>query len=72
MDGFAILGGFGVGTIVSMTSVGSGSLMTPLLLTVPKLDAALAAAGITAEVGVRCAGQRGVASRQPRRVAQRP
>jgi uncharacterized membrane protein YfcA len=57
MDGFAILGGFGVGAIVGMTGVGGGSLMTPLLLTVFKLHPAIAIgtdlwfAGITKAAG---------------------
>src|SRR6267154_197893 len=42
MDWIAILTGFGVGAIVGMTGVGGGSLMTPLLLTVFKLNPALA------------------------------
>jgi uncharacterized protein len=42
MDPIAILSGFGVGAIVGMTGVGGGSLMTPLLLTVFKLNPALA------------------------------
>jgi uncharacterized protein len=42
MDWLAILSGFGVGAIVGMTGVGGGSLMTPLLLTVFKLNPAVA------------------------------
>ena len=42
MDLIAILSGFGVGAIVGMTGVGGGSLMTPLLLTVFKLNPAVA------------------------------
>jgi uncharacterized protein len=42
MDWIAILSGFGVGAIVGMTGVGGGSLMTPLLLTVFKLNPAIA------------------------------
>ena len=42
MDWIAILSGFGVGAIVGMTGVGGGSLMTPLLLTVFKLNPAVA------------------------------
>jgi uncharacterized membrane protein YfcA len=42
MDPIAILSGFGVGAIVGMTGVGGGSLMTPLLLTVFKLNPAVA------------------------------
>jgi uncharacterized membrane protein YfcA len=38
MDWIAILSGFGVGAIVGMTGVGGGSLMTPLLLSVFKLN----------------------------------
>ncbi len=38
----AIASGFGVGAIVGMTGVGGGSLMTPLLLTVFKLNPAVA------------------------------
>lgn len=38
----AVLSGFGVGAIVGMTGVGGGSLMTPLLLSMFKLDAAVA------------------------------
>jgi uncharacterized protein len=42
MDYLAILSGFGVGAIVGLTGVGGGSLMTPLLLTVFKLNPAVA------------------------------
>jgi len=42
MDLLAVLSGFGVGAIVGMTGVGGGSLMTPLLLTVFKLNPAVA------------------------------
>ena len=42
MDLIAILSGFGVGAIVGMTGVGGGSLMTPLLLSVFKLNPAVA------------------------------
>jgi uncharacterized membrane protein YfcA len=42
MDWIAIVSGFGVGAIVGMTGVGGGSLMTPLLLTVFKLNPAVA------------------------------
>lgn len=42
MDLLAILSGFGVGAIVGMTGVGGGSLMTPLLLSVFKLNPAVA------------------------------
>lgn len=42
MDLIAILSGFGVGAIVGLTGVGGGSLMTPLLLTVFKLNPAVA------------------------------
>ena len=42
MDYIAILSGFGVGAIVGLTGVGGGSLMTPLLLTVFKLNPAVA------------------------------
>ncbi len=38
----AIASGFGVGAIVGLTGVGGGSLMTPLLLTVFKLNPAVA------------------------------
>ncbi|WKB53834.1 sulfite exporter TauE/SafE family protein [Eleftheria terrae] len=42
MDLVAVLGGFAVGAIVGMTGVGGGSLMTPLLLSVFKLNPAVA------------------------------
>jgi uncharacterized membrane protein YfcA len=42
MDLLAILSGFGVGVIVGLTGVGGGSLMTPLLLSVFKLNPAVA------------------------------
>src|SRR4249920_4127425 len=42
MDWIAILSGFGVGAIVGVTGVGGGSLMTPLLLSVFKLNPAVA------------------------------
>ena len=42
MDWIAVLSGFGVGAIVGMTGVGGGSLMTPLLLSVFKLNPAVA------------------------------
>ena len=42
MDWIAILSGFCVGAIVGLTGVGGGSLMTPLLLTVFKLNPAVA------------------------------
>ena len=42
MDFIAVLSGFGVGAIVGMTGVGGGSLMTPLLLSVFKLNPAVA------------------------------
>jgi uncharacterized membrane protein YfcA len=42
MDGWAILSGFAVGAIVGMTGVGGGSLMTPLLIGVFKLNPAVA------------------------------
>jgi uncharacterized protein len=42
MDSIAILAGFAVGAIVGMTGVGGGSLMTPLLIGVFKLNPALA------------------------------
>ena len=42
MDFLAILSGFGVGAIVGLTGVGGGSLMTPLLLSVFKLNPAVA------------------------------
>ena len=42
MDWIAVLSGFGVGAIVGLTGVGGGSLMTPLLLSVFKLNPAVA------------------------------
>jgi uncharacterized membrane protein YfcA len=42
MDYIATLSGFGVGAIIGMTGVGGGSLMTPLLLSVFKLNPAVA------------------------------
>lgn len=42
MDAIAVLSGFGVGAIVGMTGVGGGSLMTPLLISVFKLNPAMA------------------------------
>lgn len=42
MDPYAILSGLIVGLIVGLTGVGGGSLMTPLLITVFKLDPAVA------------------------------
>ena len=42
MDWIAIISGFGVGAIVGLTGVGGGSLMTPLLLSVFKLNPAVA------------------------------
>lgn len=42
MDWIAIASGFGVGAIVGITGVGGGSLMTPLLLSVFKLNPAVA------------------------------
>jgi uncharacterized protein len=42
VDPIAIISGFGVGAIVGMTGVGGGSLMTPLLLSVFKLNPAVA------------------------------
>lgn len=42
MDLLAILSGFGVGAVVGMTGVGGGSLMTPLLLSIFKLNPAVA------------------------------
>ena len=41
-DWIAIASGFGVGVIVGITGVGGGSLMTPLLLSVFKLNPAVA------------------------------
>ena len=42
MDWLAVISGFGVGAIVGMTGVGGGSLMTPLLISVFKLNPAVA------------------------------
>jgi uncharacterized membrane protein YfcA len=42
MDWIAIVSGVGVGAIVGLTGVGGGSLMTPLLLSVFKLNPAVA------------------------------
>ena len=42
MDWIAVVSGFGVGVIVGLTGVGAGSLMTPLLLSVFKLNPAVA------------------------------
>ena len=42
MDSLAVISGFAVGAIVGMTGVGGGSLMTPLLLGVFKLNPAVA------------------------------
>ncbi len=42
MDWIAIVSGFGIGAIVGMTGVGGGSLMTPLLISVFKLNPAVA------------------------------
>ncbi|UZD56233.1 sulfite exporter TauE/SafE family protein [Caldimonas aquatica] len=42
MDWIAVISGFGVGAIVGMTGVGGGSLMTPLLISVFKLNPAVA------------------------------
>ncbi|MFG6468940.1 sulfite exporter TauE/SafE family protein [Roseateles sp. BYS87W] len=42
MDSIAIASGLGVGLIVGITGVGGGSLMTPLLLSVFKLNPAVA------------------------------
>ncbi len=42
MDLLAIISGFGVGVIVGLTGVGGGSLMTPLLMGVFKLNPAVA------------------------------
>lgn len=42
LDWLAILSGFGIGAIVGMTGVGGGSLMTPLLIGVFKLNPAVA------------------------------
>jgi uncharacterized protein len=42
MDGWAALAGLGVGIIVGLTGVGGGSLMTPLLIGLFKLNPAVA------------------------------
>ena len=42
MDPIAVVSGFGIGAIVGMTGVGGGSLMTPLLISVFKLQPAFA------------------------------
>jgi len=42
LDWIAVASGFGVGAIVGLTGVGGGSLMTPLLLSVFKLNPAVA------------------------------
>jgi uncharacterized protein len=42
VDWLAIISGFGIGAIVGMTGVGGGSLMTPLLIGVFKLNPAIA------------------------------
>lgn len=42
MDWLAIVSGFGVGAIIGLTGVGGGSLMTPLLMGVFKLNPAVA------------------------------
>lgn len=42
MDLISVIGGFVVGTVIGSTGVGGGSLMTPLLVGVFKLDAAVA------------------------------
>ena len=42
MDLIAIASGFGIGAIIGMTGVGGGSLMTPLLIGVFKLNPAVA------------------------------
>ena len=42
MDWIAVISGFGVGAIVGLTGVGGGSLMTPLLLSVFRLNPAVA------------------------------
>jgi len=42
MDLIAVISGFAVGAIVGMTGVGGGSLMTPLLIGVFKLNPAVA------------------------------
>jgi hypothetical protein len=42
MDWIAVISGFAVGAIVGLTGVGGGSLMTPLLIGVFKLNPAVA------------------------------
>ncbi len=42
IDWVAVVSGFGIGAIVGMTGVGGGSLMTPLLISVFKLNPAVA------------------------------
>ncbi len=42
MDWLAVISGFGIGAIVGLTGVGGGSLMTPLLISVFKLNPAMA------------------------------
>ena len=42
IDWVAVISGFGIGAIVGMTGVGGGSLMTPLLISVFKLNPAVA------------------------------
>lgn len=42
LDWIAVASGFGIGAIVGMTGVGGGSLMTPLLISVFKLNPAIA------------------------------
>jgi uncharacterized membrane protein YfcA len=42
MDSIAVLSGFAVGAVVGMTGVGGGSLMTPLLIGVFRLNPAIA------------------------------
>ncbi len=42
MDWIAVVSGFGIGAIVGMTGVGGGSLMTPLLIGVFRLNPAVA------------------------------
>ena len=42
VDWIAVISGFGVGAIIGITGVGGGSLMTPLLLSVFKLNPAIA------------------------------
>jgi len=42
MDWIAVIAGFAVGTVVGLTGVGGGSLMTPLLIGVFRLNPAVA------------------------------